>query len=711
MNVNEFAEQIVFGKTLEDKLLVPGKLSHGPNLRAPNVASILTPGRPGGLQMQHDTGSNLKPPSDDCLENEQARGQLLHFLANHELLATELMALVLLKFPDAPHAFRQGVLVTLQEEQEHTRMYIRRMKECGVEFGRYPLSGQFWRIVEPMQSPMDFVSRLSLTFEQANLDYSLHFAKVFRKIGDAETADVLQKIYEDEIGHVHHGLQWFRKWKDPEQTDWEAYQHSLDFPMSPQRARGPRGEFNREGRIQAGLTEDFVNAIEVFRKSRGRATTVRWFDPGAEAELAGEFSNRQHEQPTCVMDQLSKDLEYVLLAVAKLDDILLVRQSPGLQFRKQFIDAGFELPEFVKFEDQMKLLDRKLHDLSPWAWTPKNHEIVKPLVEIVRHSPTAWREEHRELFQKSWAVERLRTWLEEGNSQSELPAGNGGQLDFLCHLECAGVSVINVEQVQQNLLDFASRGFASAIFKLDLATSGRGQRRLSCTEPLDGQDLAWVEAMFRSQPLAVVEPELERVVDLSFLWHMPNHSNQPRFLGWTRPFVTAGRRYAGTKLGGSFDDCDPDLRRFLLADRCAKLQAVAQWLGPRVAAELNQRGFTGYFGVDAFVFKNAQGELKIKPLVELNPRMTMGHIALGLKKHLAPAVSAEFRIFTKSQWNTVEAKLKDVPLIRHAKTSVNVVSNRLRSGVVWFGEVDDSTKLIPCLLVGDEAMVAGAIEN
>jgi len=184
------------------------------------------PGRPVGLQMRHDSGGNVQPPSDDKLENELARGQLLHFLANHELLATELMALVLLKFPDAPRAFRQGVLVTLREEQEHTRMYIRRMKECGVEFGRFPLSGQFWRVVEPMKSPMDFVSRLSLTFEQANLDYSLHFASVFRQIGDQDTANVLQKIYEDEIGHVQHGLHWFRQWKDPEQSDWEAYQDS-----------------------------------------------------------------------------------------------------------------------------------------------------------------------------------------------------------------------------------------------------------------------------------------------------------------------------------------------------------------------------------------------------------------------------------------------------------------------------------------------------
>ncbi len=160
MNVTEFAEQIVFGTTLEEKLVVPGRLTRDADVRnRPDVRSLISPGRPVGLQMRHDPTGTGAPPSDDQLENERARGQLLHFLANHELLATELMALVLLKFPEAPHAFRQGILVTLQEEQEHTRMYIKRMRECGVEFGAYPLGGRFWRIVEPMQSPMDFVSR------------------------------------------------------------------------------------------------------------------------------------------------------------------------------------------------------------------------------------------------------------------------------------------------------------------------------------------------------------------------------------------------------------------------------------------------------------------------------------------------------------------------------------------------------------------------
>ena len=696
MNITQFAEQIVFGKTLEDKLLVPGKLTHDLDYRGPNVESLLAPGRPGGLEMQHAPGSGAQAPSDELLENEQARGQLLHFLANHELLATELMALVLLKFPDAPHAFRQGVLVTLQEEQEHTRMYIARMKECGVEFGSFPVSGQFWRIVEPMQSPMDFVSRLSLTFEQANLDYSLHFANVFKRIGDDDTAKVLQKIYEDEIGHVQHGLQWFRQWKNPEQSDWEAYQDSLEFPMSPQRGRGPRASFNRAGRSQAGLTDDFIDAIEVFRQSRGRAPTVRWFDPASETLLSKEIPGNENfktsDKTQHLMNQLGQDLELVMVALAKQDDVLLVQKVPSRELRKQLIDCGFDLPEIISMEDRDKLTQRKLHDFSPWAWTPRNHQTIEPLLDLVRHAPPVWKPENVELFTKSWGARQLGRWL----SESDTP-------NWFTGLDCVGEAVHDIEDISKRLKEFQSRGYENAIFKQDLSASGRGQRRLSCTGGLDEKDLAWLES---GPVVGVVEPELNRLLDLSFLWHLPRDSQAPNYLGWTRPLIAPGRRYEGTRLGSPLSDptgdCigdDERLKRFLLADRGARLQRIADWLESKIAEDLLERKFEGYFGIDALVCADAEGELKVKPLVELNPRMTMGHVALNLKKRLAPGVEAEFRILTRSQLEPAEDELRKMKFTRSR-------DGRWVSGAVWLGEVSDAAKLVPVVLVGDEAIDA-----
>lgn len=697
MNVTEFAEQIVFGTTLEEKLAAPGDLDFSEVTEMSTVVqSISAPGRPPGLAMQSIAGKNLKPPRDENLGNDLERGQLLHFLANHELLATELMALVLLKFPNAPYAFRRGVLVTLQEEQEHTRMYVRRMKECGVEFGSYPLSGQFWRVVEPMQSPLDFVARLSLTFEQANLDYSQHFAKLFHRMGDQVTSDLLWQIYEDEIGHVKHGLQWFREWKDEKQTDWQAYQHALEFPMSPQRGRGTYGAFNRDGRKRAGLNNEFIDAMEVFSKSRGRSTTVRWFDPGAESELAGET----HPKAKALMQQLEQDLAMVLVAVSKPDDVVLSNRPPSKQLRKHWIDRGVELPEFFATDQREKLVDRKLRDCKPWAWTPKNHEITNSFQSSLRHPSAPWCQEQALLYRKSWSVSKTRVWMEQ--------AGRRGMPDWLASLEVLGSPVSSLLEVEAALRELKRKGYAYAIYKTDLGAAGRGQRRVACEFPIGQHDLRWLENEFSrsreegSLPRGILEPELSRRADISFLWNFDLPEKNLDFMGWTQPVISQGRRFSGTILGAPFSNCDAETKRFLLENRCARLQQTSQWLAERLKPALCAVGFTGQLGVDAFVFEDPTGALKIKPMVELNPRMTMGHVALSLEKRLSPGVTAEFRIFTIEEWKAVSDSLNGLPY--QASSTAGKRQIRWQSGVIRFGEPALGTKHIPALLIGEAVL-------
>src|ERR1043166_9310732 len=209
MELREFAERVLFATTLEEKLRRPAGITD----ERPGVALVApdSPGRPATLRFKpHGTGQARFPPMHR-LEQRRERGRLLHFFANHELLATELMALVLLKFPDAPAAFRRGVLQTLADEQEHTRLYLERMNACGIGFGELPVSGYFWRCVAPMENPIDYVAGLCLTFEQANLDFARHFARGFASVGDADTAKLLDRIHRDEIGHVAYGLKWFRR--------------------------------------------------------------------------------------------------------------------------------------------------------------------------------------------------------------------------------------------------------------------------------------------------------------------------------------------------------------------------------------------------------------------------------------------------------------------------------------------------------------------
>ena len=150
MELRDFAEQVLFSTTLAEKLSCPDHITD--EKPGTELVTPAAPGRPKALQFKATGEARDSFPGTRNLERESERGKLLHFFANHELLATELMALVLLKFPEAPAAFRKGVLQTLKDEQEHTQLYLQRMKQCGIQFGDLPVSGYFWRSVSGVMS-------------------------------------------------------------------------------------------------------------------------------------------------------------------------------------------------------------------------------------------------------------------------------------------------------------------------------------------------------------------------------------------------------------------------------------------------------------------------------------------------------------------------------------------------------------------------------
>ena len=322
----------------------------------------------------------------DRIQDEEQRAILLHFFANHELIAVELMALALLKFPDAPDSFRKGVLHTLQEEQNHTKWYVQRMKECGVTFGDFNLSPMIWAHISTMESPLDFVSRLSLTFEQANLDYAKHYSKVLAEVGDEKTSKILAKIYHDEIAHVGHGLKWLRRWKEKSQSDWDAWHTRLHLPLSPIRAKG-MVPFNEEGRRKAGLDEEFIGELKRFQSSRGRSPDLYWFNPEVEA-VSVNPGLRMPKQ----IEALAADLEYAFaLAIPSADDLFLIRREPTVEHRERLAGQGLYFPETAKLEDlEMVRKTRKIRYERPWGVADADllsKETGIRLRELVEDSP------------------------------------------------------------------------------------------------------------------------------------------------------------------------------------------------------------------------------------------------------------------------------------------------------------------------------------
>ena len=157
----------------------------------------------------------------------------------------------------------------------------------------------------------------------------------FEQAGDGKTASILRKIYHDEISHVNYGLTWFRRWKSPNDSDWEAYGKQLDFPLSPSRAKANGApKFNVEGRRDVGLDENFIRQLQSFERSKGRTPNVFWFCPDAENAMAHGLEGAGYE-PKDAVAKLRADLEILPAFLASRDDVVLVDRVPSLEHRER----------------------------------------------------------------------------------------------------------------------------------------------------------------------------------------------------------------------------------------------------------------------------------------------------------------------------------------------------------------------------------------
>ncbi len=256
MQIREFARAIVECDTLEGKVEPPpADLSD----TEPGEPLLLSgPGRPANLKIVPAT--EVKVPAMVGMRDLNQRPRILHAMANHELQAIELFAWALLAFPNAPSEFRQGLLAILVEEQRHFCLYQDRVHANSAEVGDFGVTGYFWNRAGGIRSPIEFSCVMGLTFENANLDFAREFAAEARAVDDPETAEAIDEIHRDEIGHVAFGWQWLERWKDPKASMWDAYLANTAKPLGPGRARGRT--FDTEGRRAAGLSEEFIRNLE-----------------------------------------------------------------------------------------------------------------------------------------------------------------------------------------------------------------------------------------------------------------------------------------------------------------------------------------------------------------------------------------------------------------------------------------------------------------
>jgi len=262
MNVFDYAKLIVLGDSLEDKLTSPNLVEDMSCTNSVPHIDFSMPSRSKKITFSERT---VRFPKTNTLGNDDMKGTALHFFANHELLAIEIMAAAILQLAgnefEGREKLLQGILKTISDEQKHFKLYLRQIQEFGMDFGDIPNNIFFWKQFLKVKSWEEYFALVSLTFEGANLDFALYYASIFKHYGDDKCAQIMHTIHQDEISHVAFGVSYLNKKADGKL--WDYYNSLLPEQVTPARAKGVG--FDTAGRIKAGMDMDFIQELKSYK--------------------------------------------------------------------------------------------------------------------------------------------------------------------------------------------------------------------------------------------------------------------------------------------------------------------------------------------------------------------------------------------------------------------------------------------------------------
>jgi hypothetical protein len=376
-----------------------------------------------------------------------------------------------------------------------------------------------------------------------------------------------------------------------------------------------------------------------------------FFNPTCEMAVANA---QVSYMPPAHLVKFETDLELILLYFGKRNDCIWVRQPVPEAF-KQYLDMmGWNYPLPVLQLEDISYSHLPLTQLSPWGWSPAMHKKFEPL---------------KELMDSSWHLNPLSTWNPAHRTLlSRLTGQKVAQLMKQSGIETKGLlSVPGIpERVNSmnRLMELEHNLTSPILLKTPWSASGRGLFKIRDRNE-NVENNTWVRSRLKQQGFLMAEPFLNKLQDLSFHFEITNDTIS--YLGTTFFKSDNDGRFSGCFIGTPAIE---NMSDFFLSQAIEQaVQALHQ-----VFVEMNfSTLYQGYVGVDAMLFLNDDGVVKLHPCIEVNLRHTMGLLNLFIQKRLHSDSRGFWEI---KQVSDCEAA--------HAALSRNVV---MRNGRLLSGQV------------------------
>lgn len=193
-------------------------------------------------------------------DTEAGRAALIHALAHIEFNAINLALDAIWRFADLPADYYSDWLRVADEEATHFTLLSDRLAASGHAYGDFAAHNGLWEMAE--KTADDVLARMALvprTLEARGLDASPAVRAKLAAGGDDASAQVIDVILRDEIGHVAIGNRWFRFVCAARGRDVHQAYAELSKGYRAPRLRGP---FNLAARRAAGFDEAELRALD-----------------------------------------------------------------------------------------------------------------------------------------------------------------------------------------------------------------------------------------------------------------------------------------------------------------------------------------------------------------------------------------------------------------------------------------------------------------
>lgn len=258
------------------------------------------------------------------------------------------------------------------------------------------------------------------------------------------------------------------------------------------------------------------------------------------------------------------------------------------------------------------------------------------------------------------------------------------------------VIVSTKEELQAAMADPA-RTTGGIVIKSLWSASGRGVRFFHKGHD-DDAALTYGLNCIGADGAAVVETKLNRLAELSFLFHKAGDA--VTFDGTNRYHSTDGGAM-GWEIAGP----QPNIYDITALD--GDIAHSAAELANALSISLMGSGYEGPIGVDAMVYRGADGSVRLRACTEVNVRYCMGHVAQGVLSGIAPGVSVRWRTWHfggDGEWDAFCRENSEAqPVIRDSQ-------GQIESGFFRLTTAGPGVRFGACGWAGESGVISGVLE-